>query len=523
MKKSFIACFLVTAGLFLTSLETAFSQTATVAWGPTLREPRRTVTSGIVGNDPTGFYTLRSDLSAISLFNRDAKAMFLERYDTENKLVFSKELIIPAPARANGKFKFEGLYYLHGQLVLFSSFLNKDTGRNSAFATKVSADGVVENNMVEVASFGEATKRNSGSFNIILSNDSSKVMVFENLPDERHENERFQFRVLDNSLQILADKTIKLPHLDKDTGLNAFRVDNDGNAYVLLSTNKKREERKNKEQKFAYRIIGYFRNEDLTKEYEIRIPGRFISDLTFDLDKNKNLLVAGFYADDKKMRASGTFFLRVDFDTKAIITQSVKDFTPEFLQLFMSRTKAKNENAGVSYMDLDKLIVREDGGVLLVAEQEHWYVVTTNTGRTSRTDYHYENNDIVFVNISPNGSIDWISRVPKRQHTVNDGGFYNSYSLTIMKDKIYLVYNDNIKNLKFGIDPRKLKIMKRPQKAVTMLVTLDNTGNFSKQALFAARDHKTIVRPAFYMQDDKSVIIYSETGRDYRFGNITFN
>jgi len=521
MKISFIACLLATVSLYLGAVETAFSQTASITWGPILREPKSSSTTGIIGNGQTGFYTLRSDMSRVSIFNPNAQAIVLERYDKGNRLVFSKELIIPAPANVNGKFKFENLYYLDGQLILFSSFLNKDSGRNTAFANKVSPTGEVDNKMVEVASFGDATKRNSGDFAFILSNDSSKVLVFENLPDDRKENEKFQFSVLDKELNVVAHKSVTLPQLDKDTGLTDWQVDNDGNVYVLLSTQKRREERNRKEQKYTYRIFAYFRAEDEIKEYEINIPGKFITDLTFSLDKTRNLIVAGFYADDKKMRASGTFFLKVDHESKNVLTQSVKDFSKEFLQMFMSKTRAKDENAGVANMRLGKLIIREDGGVIMVAEQAYSYVVQNQTQYGTTYTYHYVNNDIVFVNINPSGEIDWISRVPKKQHTVNDLGQYSSYSVSVMKDKIYLIYNDHVKNI--GIqESRKQKVMSKPHKAVTMLVALDNTGNFQKQALFLAREKKTIVRPSFYLQDDKSVIIYSETGRDYRFGNISF-
>jgi hypothetical protein len=169
-------------------------------------------------------------------------------------------------------------------------------------------------------------------------------------------------------------------------------------------------------------------------------------------------------------------------------------------------------------MDLDKLIIREDGGALLVGEQAFEYVVQTKNQYT----YHYVRNDIVFININPDGSIEWMKRVPKKQHTVNDNGIYSSYSVSVMKDKIYLIYNDHVKNIG-RTDPKKLKFMKKPSKAVTMLAVMDAKGEVQKKALFPAKDHKTIVRPGFYLQDSKSVIIYSESGRNYRFGNIEFN
>src|SRR5688572_10951360 len=128
MKKTFIACFMACTGLMLSTAETTVAQTVNVAWGPTLKEAKKTVTTKIIGNDNKGFYTLRSDYSNMSMFNRNTQNIILERYDTQNKLVFSKDLVLPVPANPKGKFQFEDIYYLNGQLVLFSSYLNKDTG-----------------------------------------------------------------------------------------------------------------------------------------------------------------------------------------------------------------------------------------------------------------------------------------------------------------------------------------------------------------------------------------------------------
>jgi hypothetical protein len=521
MLKSFIVrCFAI-ATVFVMAAPAAFSQTANVSWGPVHKEPKRSATVKIIGSDKSGFYTLRNDMSSVSLFNLNGQKIFLERYDTNNKIVFSKELIVPVPVKTKTKYKFEDIFYLQGQLIMFASFLDKDAGENTAFATRVSSTGEVDEHLVEVASFGDAKKRNPGEFGFTISNDSSKILVFQNLPYERRLNEKFQFKVLDNQLSTVFSKAVTLPKLDKDTWIGDYRVDNDGSVYLMASMNKSKEERSSKEQKFNTKVFGYF-TDGQSKEYDIRIPNKFLTEMTFNLDKKRDLIIAGFYADDKRLRSSGTFFLRLDHESKKVISQGVKDFSKEFLENFMSKTKAKNENAGIANMSLDQLIVREDGGAVLVAEQAYMYVVTNRTKYGTTYTYHYINNDIVFVNINPDGTIQWVSRVPKKQHTINDGAAYSSYSVSVMQDKIYLIYNDHVKNIGKD-DPKKFKQMKKPQKAVTMLVAMDNTGKFQRKALFPARDHKTIVRPSFYLQGDDNVIIYSETGREYRYGNIKFS
>ena len=520
MLKSFtIRCFVMAAVLFM-AVPASFGQTANVMWGPVHKEPKRSATVKIIGSDKTGFYTLRHDYSGVSLFNLFGQKIFLERYDNSNKMVFSKELNVPTPVKSKNKYNFESIYYLQGQLIMFASFMDKEAGENTAFATRVSSTGEVDQHLVEVASFSDVKKKNPGDFGFTISNDSSKILVFQNLPFERRLNEKFQFKVMDNQLNTVFSKAVTLPQLDKDTWIGDYRVDNDGNVYLMASMNKSKEERNYKEQKYNTKVFGYF-TDGQSKEYDIKIPNKFLTEMTFSLDKKRDLIIAGFFADDRRLRSSGTFFLRLDHESKKVISQGVKDFSKEFLEMFMSKTKAKSENAGIANMSLDKLIVREDGGAVLVAEQAYTYVVYSQTKYGTTRIYHYINNDIVFVNINPDGTIQWVSRVPKKQHTVNDGAAYSSYSVSVMQDKIYLIYNDHVKNISKE-DPKKFKQMRKPQKAVTMLVAMDNTGKFERKALFPARDHKTIVRPSFYLQGDDNVIIYAETGREYRFGNIKF-
>ena len=517
MKKTLLACCFAYFGL-MAFADTTLAQTAKVVWGPALKEPKKTATTKIIGSDKNGFYTLRT--GGYSMFNRVGDSKFLERYDNQNKLVYSKEISIPVPEKPKQKFQFENIYYLNGGLIMFTSHLNKD--KRSMYASHISPDGVVDNRLVEVSSISESAKRSSGTFETRLSNDSTKILIFANLPYEKNENEKFEFKVIDNHLQTVSTKALTLPQRDKDVTISNYRVDNEGNVYVMLSTDKSRAEKNRKEQKFTYKVLGYFHKENLTKEYEVAIPNKFITDITFDIDKNQNLVVAGFYAVDKKLKTEGTFFLKVDFETKKVLTQGVKQFGTEFMEMFMSKSKAKSANAGVANMSLDKLIIREDGGALLVAEQAYMYITEINNGRHRSKVYHYVNNDIIFVNINPDGSVQWISRVPKKQHTTNDGAMYSSYSISVMQDKLYLIYNDHAKNIAIS-EPRKLKQMNKPHKAVTMLVAMDNRGQFTKTALFPAREHKSIVRPSFYLQNNNNVIIYSETERNYRFGNINFN
>jgi len=78
-------------------------------------------------------------------------------------------------------------------------------------------------------------------------------------------------------------------------------------------------------------------------------------------------------------------------------------------------------------------------------------ITTTSTdangGTRTTTVYYYYYNDIIVININPGGETEWTKKIAKRQPSSNDGGFFSSYSLSIVKDKMYFVFNDSPKNL----------------------------------------------------------------------------
>lgn len=165
---------------------------------------------------------------------------------------------------------------------------------------------------------------------------------------------------------------------------------------------------------------------------------------------------------------------------------------------------------------------------MLVGEQYYSYVQTiTSTdaqGRMiSRTVYHYVYNDIIVVSIDRKGDIEWAVKVPKRQHTTNDGGYYSSYGLTVKGDRMYFVFNDNGKNLFLSQGSKVEQFDLKGKEALITLVTVDATGRVTREALLAPDKRDAILRPkeCFQLEDDR-MFIYAERKKEYRFGTISF-
>ena len=167
----------------------------------------------------------------------------------------------------------------------------------------------------------------------------------------------------------------------------------------------------------------------------------------FKFDKVNNTLVgAGLYADKNALKASGTFFLTIPLNDRKNYTLSHNAFEDSFLQEFLQKKNVGN-NAGLNSTEIRNLILRKDGGALLVGERIETKGRLQNPnlpgGGRSSADFYY---DQVFVaSIHPSGKKHWLNVFQKKQYSFDDGGIYSSFFMCIGKKGVRMLFNDEIR------------------------------------------------------------------------------
>ncbi|MGK0365179.1 MAG: hypothetical protein ACI85O_002244 [Saprospiraceae bacterium] len=501
-----------------------------INWGPEYSEPAGTYISRIIANIPGGFTALRRK-QAGGLNPRER--VWVEQYTSKMKLKRSEELDLKYKKKVRD---FEDVIMLGGKLWYLTSFNNIGKKKNYLFAQKLSSRLVPDRNLQLVGEIDSKNKVREGRFDTHISTDSTKLLIYNQLPYERNTPERFAFRVFDKNMNELWKKNITLPYADDVFAVKEYRVDGDGNVYVLGIIYESRGARTQVGGRPAYRytVLAYTQNGEEKQEYKIDLRDKFITDLTFRVGRDKDLILAGFYSERNASNAKGTCYLRIDSKSKQILQQTLKEFEFEFLTEEMTegqRRRAEraeqrgdsNREAELYSYRLDDLILRSDGGVVLIGEQYYVYQDRTQdyySGRFSTT-YYYNYNDIIVVNIQPDGEIEWASRIPKRQRTVNDGGYFSSYAMSITRGKLYFVYNDNARNL----DPeRRNRIFNfSGSGSVIAVAQVDMKGEVKTFPIQNNRDASVYTRPKVCKQNGKrTMAIYGEDGRKYRFGQLLF-
>ena len=493
------------------------SENVSVLLGSNGREPSKSTISDIIGTANGKVFMVRNS------FGFANGNFFVESYDEKMNLIIRTE---QHPEMDNDKFNPEECVLFGNDLLLFSSNHNKKTDQLDIYYQVLDQSTLISSASPQlIASVPSSSVFKYGSFDLIRSPDRSKLVLVKQPPYDKNNPDRISAVVFEAGMKKLWEKDFALPYSDKLFATERYVTDNGGNFYLMgrLYEDKVVEKRDGKPN-YTYHIIAWYNQGETMKENLISMKDHFITDLTMKIANNGNIVCGGFYSDAGTFSIRGTYFATIDFATQQISLQGIREFEKDFLAQFMNSSKAEKGKELDNY-NLDNMILRSDGGVLLLAEQ---FYITQSTSTTyingipqTSTTYYYHYRSIIVVNVNPDMTIAWATKIPKEQITRDDGGYFSSYSFMITGSNIYIVFNDNPKNLSIK-DAMKIYPYNRSQ-SVAMLVTLNANGEWNKSVLFSNKDKGVILKPSVAEQvSENEMVIYAELGKDYLAGKLTF-
>jgi hypothetical protein len=209
-----------------------------------------------------------------------------------------------------------------------------------------------------------------------------------------------------------------------------------------------------------------------------------------------------------------------------------KDFSIDFITSLKSKRKKekakkkkkKGKTVEMPEYDLDALVLRDDGGVLLVGERN--YVIShtyTDANGNMYTTYTYYSRNIIAVNFNPDGSVKWMRRIPKSQSSHSP--YFLSYVSATYDDNLYFIYNDYVdnKNINNEIDFKHFAINRKKSNLVAYRINSEGETNYL--SLFHAGKGNTLVVPnhSRQLRDSKDIIIFSTYGKKQKLYRIEFN
>ena len=224
-------------------------------------------------------------------------------------------------------------------------------------------------------------------------------------------------------------------------------VDNDGNVYLVLE----RDNRKSKQDNHHYEVYRYGPSESMrANSVRVAMDGMLTYDVFFNYDNlNRQLVAGGLYSDGNRGRAEGVFYLRVDnFGQRQGL--QFHPFDDVFIADLVDRNPEKTQK-GLTQAVVREIVLRRDGGILLIGERSREQERNAGTGRSYSNgyggryvvDYFYE--DLFVVSLHPDGDLHWKNVLHKKQYSQDDDAIYSSYLLAKTPSSLRLLFNDEIK------------------------------------------------------------------------------
>ncbi len=262
----------------------------------------------------------------------------------------------------------------------------------------------------------------------VLSRNKRKLLCYKNLQNKRA-SEEILYYIFDEEGEYTRNGEINLQYPDNRFSVRSVEVSNDGNIYLLgkfyRATNVRDAE------DFQYVMYRYNTVTLEEEEIAIELGDRYITDLAFKIDRDENIYVAGFYSNQSTDRIIGTILQKITNEGEIAIDASGA-FDASFLSNYLSSGQI-NRGKELRNFYLNDIVLRSDGGVLLLAEK---FYVTRHPYRDpygtwiDRELFHYE--DVILTSVDSRGTIEWHAIVDKNQVSENPAtlSYFDAFSAT---------------------------------------------------------------------------------------------
>ncbi len=280
---------------------------------------------------------------------------------------------------------------------------------------------------------------------IVLSESKKNILVYHT---EYYTNiEVISFSL--DKMKVLWEETYSPPSLEYGREFHQILVDNEGGMHMILI---RENDRLKKNKPHYFEMLYRNANVEVTRTSKVELRGKLSYDAYFRIDNlNKALVAGGMYSDKNKARTQGYYYIKIPiFDTDNYVV-SFHEYQQDFKEQLVDK-KAKVDK-GLFDVSIQDIVLRRDGGILLICEQRKEYERQSSSYPRSYyiresgrhvVDHYYE--DLFIFAVHPDGTFHWETILHKKQFSQDDDAAYSSFFLAKTPQKLRLIYNDEIRN-----------------------------------------------------------------------------
>jgi hypothetical protein len=348
----------------------------------------------------------------------------------------------------------------------------------------------------EIINFRD-NKATAPNYSFSISPDSSKLLLFVELPQKMNDNEKFSIVVFDDGMNKIWGQEVELPTAYKYIILYDEDVTDNGKVFISLKHFDKEVSRQmvkedgNKVPSYSYKIFTFSKNQK-QKEVSFKLDKKFVQGTKLIYNKNGTVTAAGLYKNHYDGSVNGVFYTTFNADNPIFDNPKLVELPSEMVKLVVNDDfGGKRSEPGLSVnFKVNNIIVRNNGSIDLISE---YIKVTESRSQVASSIIHdYVYGDIINVNIDKAGKAVF-TRIPKKQEYIGSPTFLGYYPL-LYKDNLLLIYNDDKNNISRDINKSPNGISKF-KNSVLAAATIDAQGNLIRQSIYTNSDEDFITIP----------------------------
>lgn len=431
-------------GLFFFS-KAAFAQIGELEWG--VDNKRKSTLLDLYPDKGFDFYTYRISGNGLLQANRVSRYLYGE--EVLNKKIENK---------VDGKtVTLESMMTFNGTLLGF--FADKRDGENQLYMVKFDTEIDPFDEPILMAEFpSPKIGSNKGYFMVQKSKNDNFLCVEYVIPAKKDNFDRYGFHIIDTNYSTVRQGEYEVPFSSRYSKVNVRHITNDGEFVLGVTVYNSTNGSVWRDYSAIDKAVILHVQKDTLMQYELLLDQRRVFDFEIT-SRDSILVVTGTYGEQFAAGAQGVFYQRINMKKRTIEATKVQPFPEWFMEDLKAKTirydrvRTVNSNntfrggldvVNYAFRDVHQL---DDGSLVVVAEQYYVYLQTTNDSRGMvQTVYHYYYDDALIYQISPQGDFNWISSIPKEQHSTNDFGYYSSLKSIVSGGKCFVFFNDHRKN-----------------------------------------------------------------------------
>lgn len=337
--------------------------------------------------------------------------------------------------------KLETITVINGQVALIkSSFEGKDN-QISVYITTLDDNGNESSTRNKIGTILFDRTSNLDKIKVIASKGNNYFGLIQN---EKKQNglQQLHCLIIDSDFKLVRQLQFEVPYPEKNFNYENWLLTDDAD-FILEGSYYSKEKSENRKRWDAYKLFVSANGNSGAIEYAINTSNLILSSSAIAYDAiNKKIVLAAFYTDNVSTK-SGIIYASLGTsvnDSLLMIRQPIGEAT---LARMFAGQNLDRSRAGIENLSIEKVILRNDGGAVLVTEvsyvTDYSYYDYFTQNYIRNFEYHF--NNVITFSINADGSIDWDAVLRKDQISTNDYGKYSSFALAMTENDISLLYN----------------------------------------------------------------------------------